>query len=143
MRIVHNVSIPTVSQITTQSGRMSLPVDPAVLVYSHFEHVYGTAAPQGTQGVTINQLKLLDVLIRQLSALREDAPLLSLATMGDDGGNAAEAALQDAARQDAARLDAQIEIYRNQILQTRAASAAMPYIPAPQAPSGAVFSLVA
>jgi hypothetical protein len=133
MRIAPNVSIPVVSQITAQSGRMSLPVDPSILIYSHFENVFGTAAPQGTQGATINQLKLLDVLIRQLSALKDDASFLSLPASGDDSGSAAHVA----------RMEALVETYRNQVLQTRAASAAMPYISAPQAPSGAVFSLVA
>jgi len=39
-------------------------------------------------------------------------------------------------------IDALIENYKNQIKQARSASAAMPYILSPSAPSGALFSLV-
>jgi len=115
---------------TMVSGRrVSLPVDPAFVVYSHFEHVYGRAASQDTRGVSISQLKLLDILIGRLSQIRDDAAFQSLAAPGEEVNSA--------------YVDALIETYRNEIQQTLAASAAMPYLPSPNAQSGAVFSMVA
>ena len=130
-RITQNISIPNISQSMAQGGRMSFPVDPASLIYSHFEHVYGRAAPQGTEGVAISQLKLLNVLIGQLAQTRTDAapPLLTLPEIPEE-------------QIDAAQVDVLINTYREQILQTMEASAAMPYLPSPSVQSGAVLNLV-
>ncbi|MCL2374548.1 MAG: hypothetical protein FWC65_04830 [Treponema sp.] len=139
--VVKSISIPNISHNMMHGGRMSFPVDPAFLVYSNFEHVYGTAAPQGTQGVAISQLKLLDVLIGQLSRLRREPPPPVLTS--PDG---ATDATTDAATA-AAQVDAIIEAYRSELAQGLTAavadSAAMPYIPAPRVEAGAVFSVVA
>ena len=138
MRIIPGISMHNIHAMT--QNRMSLPVDPALLIYSQFEHVYGTAAPQGTQGVAINQLRLLNVLIGQLAQVRRDAPPPIMAEANDP---AVEGLPGDAgAPPTNAHLDALVESYRSEILQSRAASAAMPYIPAHSAQSGAVFSLV-
>ncbi|MDR1107869.1 MAG: hypothetical protein LBL19_02420 [Spirochaetaceae bacterium] len=109
----------------SREGRMSLPVSPGNYIYSHFKHVSGTPAPEGTRGVTINKLKILDVLIEQLSQIKNRTE------------PATEFSLSDK------QIDALIEQYENQIRQARAASTVMPYAPAPTAPSGAIFNLVA
>ncbi|MDR3167458.1 MAG: hypothetical protein LBT93_05895 [Treponema sp.] len=106
----------------SRGGRMSLPVSPANYIYSHFKHVSGVPAPEGVRGVAINKLKILDVLIEQLSQIKK---------RGDS-----TAASDD-------RIDALIEQYETQIRQAKAASVSMPYNPAPQAPVGAIFNLVA
>jgi len=125
-------SIPNISIAYTlpHSGRMSLPVDSSSLVYSHFKHVSGTLAPEGTTGVNISKLNLLDVLIGQLNQIKKDgvSPILG---EGLDAGHF-----------NATHLDALIESYRQQIEQARAASVAMPYIPSPAAESGSLFSLI-
>ena len=121
IRGIPNISVPTMNYYIPQGGKMSLPVDPASLIYSHFEHVSGIAAPKGTQGVSITKLNLLDVLIGQLNQIKKGSS--SPATQG-------------------LPLDALMENYRNQIQQAKAASTAMPYIHSPSAPSAAVFSLV-
>jgi len=150
-RITQNISIPGLNQSMTQGGRMSLPVDPAFLVYSHFEHVYGRAAPQGTQGVAISQLKILDVLIRRLSQVSNEAPPPLLAEPDENPQAVIEPPISPEAHVEALtqqiealspQIEALIENYRVQILQSMEASAAMPYIPAPNVQSGAVFSLV-
>jgi hypothetical protein len=102
---------------------MSLPVAPAMYIYSHFRHVSGTPAPEGTRGVAISKLKILDVLIEQLSHIKKqgtEAPL-SAETVS------------------AERIDALIEQYEQQIRSAQAASLA--FAPMPQ--TGAVFNLVA
>jgi hypothetical protein len=102
---------------------MSLPVAPSSLIYSHFEHVSGVPAPDGSRGVTINKLKILNVLIEQLGQIKKQPR--NAGPLSDE------------------RIDALIEQYEGQIRSAQAANAAMPYKPRPAAPLGAVFSLVA
>ncbi|MDR2619419.1 MAG: hypothetical protein LBC62_11170 [Treponema sp.] len=130
--MIHGVtgnSVPNIGYAITasRSGRMSLPVASSSLIYSHFEHVSGVPAPDGTRGVAINKLKILDVLIEQLAQIKKK---------GDN-------ALTLGAPVSEERLDAMIEAYKHQINQAKAASAAMPYALAPSAQTGALFSLVA
>jgi hypothetical protein len=108
-----------------RSGRMTLPVAPSSYIYSHFKHVSGFPAPEGTRGIAISKLKILDVLIEQLSKLKRQDSLSLGAPVSDE------------------RLDAMIEQYKTQIRQAKAASELIPYIPAPAAQTGAVFSLTA
>ncbi|MDR0587039.1 MAG: hypothetical protein LBG26_07355 [Treponema sp.] len=108
-----------------RTGRMSLPVSRSSYIYSHFEHVSGVPAPEGSQGVTITKLKILDVLIDQLSQIKKQpAPDSGMSPSNE-------------------RIDALISQYEGQIKAARAANSVMPYIPAPSAPSGALFSLSA
>jgi hypothetical protein len=104
---------------------MSLPVAPANYIYSHFKHVSGVPAPEGVHGVTINKLKILDVLIEQLNQIKKQPETNFELSPSDD------------------RIDALIEQYRSQIRQAQVASTAMPYKPHATAPTGAVFNLVA
>jgi hypothetical protein len=104
---------------------MSLPVAPSSYIYSHFKHVSGVPAPEGVRGVAITKLKILDVLIEQLSQIKKRGDIGAGGPVSDD------------------RIDVLIEQYESQIRQAKAASVSMPYNPAPQAPAGAVFNLVA
>ena len=124
---IPNVTVPNINYTVAQSGKMSLPVDSTSLLYSHFEHVSGVPAPAGTQGVTISKLNLLDVLIEQLNQINK-------------GAVSQESASEN---MDTRYLGSLIESYTNQIRAAKAANAAMPYIPAPSAPSGALFSITA
>jgi len=104
-------------------GRASLPVAPGMLIYSHFKHVSGTPAPEGTSGVNISKLKILDTLIEQLSKIKNQ----KTADFGNAEGN------------DEARINALIEQYQKQI---KAAYSVSLYTPA--APTaGALFSIAA
>jgi hypothetical protein len=104
---------------------MSLPVSPALYIYSHFRHVSGVPAPEGTRGITINKLKILDVLIEQLSRIKNQ---------GAAGSTGAESMSDE-------QIDALIEQYEQQIRSTQAASQTVSFSPAPQ--NGLVFNLVA
>ncbi|MDR2111359.1 MAG: hypothetical protein LBP32_08650 [Spirochaetaceae bacterium] len=126
--IMSATALPNIGYAITAShgGRMSLPVAPSNYIYSHFKHVSGVPAPEGVRGVTINKLKVLDVLIEQLRQIKKQPEGISpTGPISDE------------------RLDALIEQYENQIRQAQAAGAAMPYNPRPAAPLGAIFSLVA
>jgi len=125
VRGIPNITVPAIGYTQAQGGKMSLPVDSASLIYSHFEHVSGIPAPKGTQGVAITKLNLLDVLIGRLNQIKKDAKPIPPAMATKEG-----------------RLDALIENYRNQIRQAKAASAAMPYLRSPNTQSGALFSII-
>jgi len=131
VRGIPNITVPAISHAVAQGGKMSLPVDSASLIYSHFEHVTGVPAPQGAQGVNISKLNLLDVLIGQLNQIKKD------------GTSFSSISSEHAKPFGTGYLDSLIETYTNQIRQAKAASAAMPYIPSPSAQSGAVFNLIA
>ncbi|MDR2702579.1 MAG: hypothetical protein LBB72_09120 [Spirochaetaceae bacterium] len=109
---------------TSRSNRMSLPVSPASYIYSHFKHVSGVPAPEGTHGVAVSRLKVLDVLIEQLSQMKKKPDLAP-----DNLSNE--------------QIDALISKYEGQIKAARAANAAMPYVLAPPAPTGALLNLSA
>jgi hypothetical protein len=128
MRISGASALPNFGYALSASGagRMSLPVAPSSLIYSHFKHVSGVPAPEGTRGVAITKLKVLDVLIEQLGQMKKQ-PKADIDTTGPSNE----------------QIDALIEKYEGQIKAARAANAVMPYTPAPQAPAGALFNLVA
>jgi hypothetical protein len=126
---VISAAFPSIGYAISASygGKTSLPVAPASYIYSHFKHVSGVPAPDGVAGVTINRLKILDVLIEQLNQIKKrPEPAYNPVNPVSDK-----------------QIDALIEQYENQIRQARAASAAMPYKPSPTAPAGAVLNLVA
>ena len=126
MRISGSSAFASIGYALTasSSGRMALPVTPANYIYSHFKHVSGVPAPEGTRGVTISKLKILDVLIEQLGQMKK-RPELNVKDMSDE------------------QIDAMISQYEGQIKTARAANNVMPYTPAPQAPSGILFSIPA
>jgi hypothetical protein len=99
---------------------MSLPVSPALYIYSHFRHVSGVPAPEGTRGVAISKLKILDVLIEQLSRIKGQDPVTT-ENISDE------------------RIDALIDQYEQQIRSVQAQAAS--FSPMPQ--TGAVLNLVA
>ena len=101
-------------------GRMSLPVSPSQVIYSHFKHVSGTPAPEGTSGVNITKLKILDTMIEQLSKMKNHP--VSEFGMADE--------------HDDARINALIDQYQKQI-KTASASIYTPLAPI----TGALFSI--
>jgi hypothetical protein len=105
---------------------MSLPVAPVNYIYSQFRHVSGVPAPDGVRGVTINKLKILDVLIEQLNQIKRQPTAAGLDSSPSED-----------------RIDALIEQYRSQIRHAQAASMSMPYKPHVALPAGALFNLVA
>ena len=126
MKIAGVTTFPNIGYAITasSSGRMSLPVSPANYIYSQFKHVSGVPAPEGTSGVTISRLKILDVLIEQMNQLKKQ-PEFNTRDLSNE------------------QIDAMINQYEGQIKAARAASMEMPYATAPQAPSGVLFSITA
>ena len=126
---VTNITVPTLSYTMPHNGRMSLPVNSSFLVYSQLKHVSGIPAPEGTQGISISRLNLLDVLIARINNIQTN------------GATKLPGERLNAQQLDAEQIDALIVNYRHQIQQAAAASETMPYIPSPNAEGGSLFSL--
>jgi hypothetical protein len=103
-----------------RNGKMSLPVSQSAYIYSHFRHVNGVPAPEGTQGVNLTKLKILDTMIEQLDTVKRQLSRSELSGEISD-----------------ARMNALVEKLQKQI-QT---SAAAPY-PA-SVPAGVLFNITA
>ena len=119
---VANHAFPSIGYAISAAvdGRMSLPVSPSQVIYSHFKHVSGTPAPEGTSGVNITKLKILDTLIEQLSRMKNQ-PYAEIGVTDET---------------DEERINALIDQYQKQI---KTASAG---IYSPAAPvTGALFSI--
>jgi len=114
-----------VSMTGLAAGKIALPVAPASVIYAHFEHVAGVPAPEGSRGVTVSKLKILDTLIEQLAKIKKQPE----PTFGGGGE------LTDD------RADALIKQYEGQLKQASAASKAMPYLPKPVMDSGLLIDL--
>jgi len=106
------------------NGKLALPVAPEFLIYSHFKHVSGVPAPEGSRGVTISKLNILDILIEQMNQVKQTINPIDSAQFTEE------------------RLDAMIDAFKTQILQAREARTSMPYTPAPMAQIGVVFDLM-
>ncbi|MCL2008160.1 MAG: hypothetical protein FWG77_08760 [Treponema sp.] len=115
---VSSMSIPGIHFAQTGSGKMPVPVDPSSLMYSNFEHVAGIPAPEGSSGVSISALHILDVLIGRLNQAEENAVFF-------DG------------------IDSIVDASRLQYLEASRAHQEMPYLPVPPPPMGLLFTLSA
>ena len=129
VRGIPNITVPAIGYPMAQREKMSLPVEPSSLIYSHFEHVSGIPAPKGTQGVTITKLNLLDVLIGQLNQVKK-------------GSLSRDEALSSGGQLNASQFDTLLENYVNQIREARSASSGLPYKNNSGIFPGALFSLV-
>jgi hypothetical protein len=98
----------------SKNGRVSLPVAPSLVLYSQFKHISGTPAPEGTQGVNISKLRILDTLIEQLSKMQNKP----VADFGNLEGT------------DEQRINALIEQHQKQIKAAQSVSFYTPAAPA-------------
>jgi hypothetical protein len=122
---ISNNTFPSIGYAITasQSGRMSLPVSPGLVIYSHFKHVSGTPAPEGTSGVNITKLKILNTLIDQLEKMKS-RPSADLSILNE---------------QDENRVNTLINQYQQQIKTAQSAGIYTPAAPI----TGALFNIAA
>jgi len=107
----------------SSNGRASLPVAPGLVIYSQLKHISGTPAPEGTQGVNISKLRILDTLIEQLSKMKSQESV-NLSNFDEN---------------DEKRVDALIEQYQKQIKTAQSAGVYAPIAPA----TGVLFNIAA
>jgi hypothetical protein len=108
---------------TASDGRISLPVAPGQVIYSHFKHVSGTPAPEGSTGVNISRLKILNTLIDQLERIKCQ-PAINPGVVDENDEN---------------RINALIEQYQKQIKTAQTAGIYTPTAPA----TGVLFNIAA
>jgi hypothetical protein len=120
----------------TSMGKLAAPVARSEVIYAQFRHVEGVAAPEGSQGVSVTKLQILNTLITNLSQAKSRKSIQPV-TMNEAQG------LTDK------QIDALIDQYQSQIHELTsqasaqaAASSAATYV-SPEAPAAAVFSLLA
>ena len=106
----------------SSNGKIALPVDPGSLIYSHLKNVSGIPAPEGSNGINISRLNILDVLIEQIRQIRETPEIIT-----ED----LPVYMQDA----------MIDSIQSQILYAMESRSEMPYVQAPLAESGTLFSI--
>lgn len=120
------IDFPSIDSALTasQGRRISLPVSPAMYIYSQFKHVSGVPAPEGVQGVSIAKLHILDTILNELSRINE-TPKPSFDVKGDTPEK---------------HLNSLVEHFQAQVRNAHTANAASPYhTAAPQL--GAALSL--
>jgi hypothetical protein len=125
--IIPNNSLSGISALNNGGGgKIALPVEPSSLIYSHFRYVSGVPAPEGSHGLTISKLNILDVLIDQMNQIKKTL---------------AVSAAQESEDRMAAMVEARIDSIKIEIEKAREAHDNMPYVPAPDAATGSLFSL--
>jgi hypothetical protein len=75
--MINSISLNAYSyntQFATPSGggKLFVPVNPSMVIYSQFDHVAGVAARQGQNGVSVSKIKILNTLIEQLVSMRNN-----------------------------------------------------------------------
>ena len=121
---IQNISVPVISQIVPQGTKMSLPVNPASLVYSHFEHVSGIPASKGDEGISISKLNLLDVLINKVNEIKTTNYLPNTASAISENS-----------------FEGIVENFNNQIRLAKDYSASLPYTEPQDIPQGVLFNM--
>ncbi len=58
------------SDFISTGGKLYIPVNKAVLIYSQLNHVSGVATQKGQKGVSINKITILNSLIDQLVKMK-------------------------------------------------------------------------
>jgi hypothetical protein len=112
--------------LSARGGGTTVPVAPANYIYSQFKHVSGVPAPEGTAGVAVSKIKILDTLIEHLSQARKKTnadPALDVSKMNDR------------------QLDSLIQNLQKEIERVSTAGAAMPYAPTPRVAAGTFFNV--
>jgi len=128
--MVNTVSLNAYSYNThfasnSAANKLFVPVAPAMVIYTQFDHVAGVAATQGQSGISVSKIKILNTLIEQLVSMRHNATIKK-----------APAPVSDA------EMDTRIKNYQNEIKSLIKQAEYNPYIlPAATPQSGAIFSL--
>lgn len=109
-------------------GKLVVPVNPSMVIYTQFEHVAGVAAAKGQSGVAVDKVVILNRLIEQLSSMKKKPPVSD-----------AEKIISLSDKQ----VDALIKDYQQQLQNTLSAAKMNPYVTAGAAApqTGAIFNI--
>ncbi len=112
----------------SSGGKLYVPVSPAMVGYTQFEHVRGVASDSPSGGVNISKIKILNTLIDRLIDMKQTPTVTKNNTEISD-----------------AQVDALIKDYQNQIKNTVNIAQSNPYAlsGATASGAGALFSIAA
>ncbi|NLC93205.1 MAG: hypothetical protein GX677_07080 [Treponema sp.] len=60
------------SFLSNSGSKLYVPVSKSALLYSHFDHVSGIAAPSNQNGISISKIRILNSLIDRLSSIKSE-----------------------------------------------------------------------
>lgn len=63
------------NNVISGSSKIYVPVKPAMVIYSQFDHVAGFAAKPNQQGVSVSKVRILNSIIDQLSTMKANPKL--------------------------------------------------------------------
>ena len=117
---------PNYSSVSSNHGKLYVPVNPSKLIYSNFAHISGYKAKKGENGVSISKIQILNTLIDHLSSIK---------------GGEQPAAVKNTTPE---QIDSLIENYQTQIKQAVQTAEITPYAIAGARPEvGSLFSISA
>jgi hypothetical protein len=111
---------------TSGGGKLFVPVRPNEVIHTQFDHVAGVpAAPKG-EGVSVSKIKILDTLIDQLIAVKNQPDAMK-EQQNVDGGN----------------IDALITAYQERLSAALNQAKSNPFMPTGAIPGGQLFEIMA
>jgi hypothetical protein len=67
---IYSMNAYSYNSFIGKSSKLYVPVKPAAVMYSHFDHVSGFATSKGQEGVPISKIRILNKLIDQLVEMK-------------------------------------------------------------------------
>lgn len=124
---LRSMSFSMLSSVSS-GGRAYLPVSPSQYVYSQFQYVAGVPAPEGSSGVPLTKLKILNTILDQLVTMQS--------TKADGERLRGSVSLPEGMSDE--QISALIEQYRNELQTAAEASGNALYKP-PLPETGLIF----
>ena len=123
---ISNVNIFSYSSsITGSSGKVRVPVQPNLVIYSQLEHISGVAAQKDQRGINISKIQILNTLIDRLTSAKQNPTPDTVDASVDDK-----------------QIDALIKNFSDQVqLAVSAAESTIFAVPTIPAQTGAIFSI--
>lgn len=68
---INNINIFSYSSVAGANGKVKLPVQQNLVVYSQLEYISGVAAQPNQRGININKIQVLNSLIHHLTSAKQ------------------------------------------------------------------------
>lgn len=122
---ISNVNIFSYSSTTVNSGKVRVPVQPNLVIYSQLEHISGVAAQKNQRGINITKIQILNTLIDRLTSAKQNPMQTSMDGITEEK-----------------QIDALIRNFSDQVqLAVSAAESTIFAVPTIPAQTGALFSI--
>lgn len=122
---INSVNVFSYSSVAGSAGKVRVPVQPSLVIYSQLEHISGVAAKQNQKGINITKIQILNTLIDRLTSAKQ---------------NPMPSNVDDVT--DTKQIDALIKNFSDQVqLAVSAAESTIFTVPTVPAQTGAIFSV--